>query len=728
MDPDRKGSEQGMDGGGEPRRGEPPPSVGAVGLSRGRRRYSAGEKLSMIRAQEESGQEMRAFCEARGLSTASLCKWRRQYAAEGEAGLASRRNPRNQGGRTRRCFTPEERLAAVLSYLKSGLTREVFCKRWGVSCNALRQWCRVHEQGGGKALAGKVWAGGSSGKRPASAEQAARPEKRPARRRLSSASEQAIVLAKREQPRAGLKRIRDVLWRFLGLSVSTGAVRRVLKEHGLHDPAPPRARRRKPAVRRFERARPGQLWQSDITSYVLARPGRRVYLTVFLDDHSRYIVGWRLLAHQRQELVLEALEEAILRYGKPVEVLTDQGPQYHSWRGRSAFRKRLDKLGIRQVLARTHHPQTVGKCERLWKTIGEELWERVRPDDLTEAQRRLSHWIAHYNFFRPHQGIGGVVPADRFFGAEDALRQTLRGELAEDELRLALGDPARQPVYLFGRIGGRSVSLRGEGGQLVLETDGEPVGTVPLAEVGMPSPTAEQTMEDSDGSGAHEQQRSGKRERGPRRQDGPQGPATGSQADGVSDDPAHAGAGAGAVGAGQRGAAPSCAPGLRGDPGSVAGQGAAPRDRRASGGDTAASVAALPAGDGGYARGTAQAAEEETLDDQPAAAARRGSGQAEEEGRAAAAGAVAGRGSDRALARAAGQPGPGVDGGEPIADTRPAGRQGSAPGQARSSATVGGKKGGERSHGRGLGRWVAGWLKRAGSDTESDDASRAGSP
>jgi transposase InsO family protein len=108
------------------------------------------------------------------------------------------------------------------------------------------------------------------------------------------------------------------------------------------------------------------LWQSDITSFHLARQSRRVYLTVFLDDCSRYVVGFALNMHQRQDLVVEALMSGIARFGKPREVLTDQGRQYFAWRGKSAFQKLLVNEGIQHVVARAHHPETVGKCERLW--------------------------------------------------------------------------------------------------------------------------------------------------------------------------------------------------------------------------------------------------------------------------------------------------------------------------------------------------------------------------
>lgn len=726
-------------GDGEPRRGESSPTGGGKALGRSSRRYSAGLKLALIRAYEASGQDMREFCTERGLSTASLCKWRRAYRQDGESALAPRNNPRNTKGQRGRLFTPQERLAAVEAWSRSELTQEVFCRRWGVSTSALRKWVAAHAAGGGQALSEGLW---SRSKRDAKEVTAAkRADSNPTGRtpRLPQSTEAAIVAAKTNNPSAGLKRIRQGLWRLFGVKVSTGGVRRVLKDHGLHDPIASRRRRGRPRPRRFERARPGQLWQTDITSYVLPRPGRRVYLTVFLDDHSRYIVSWRLLAHQRQELVLEALEEGLARYGKPTEILTDQGPQYHSWRGRSAFRKRLEKEGIAQVVARAHHPQTLGKCERLWKTIGEEFWSRVRPDELGDAQRRLGHWIAHYNFFRPHQGIGGVVPADRFFGAEDTLRATLASGLSADELGLALAEPEREPVYLFGRVGGRSVSLRGERGELVLATDGEPLARVPLERMGMASPQGAQAENsesalqeqcddgtDSDDNGGNQQQsHDGCRGRQDRWSSRPASPA-----DGDRQDAEDAGAGAGAVGVGHRGAAATCTSDSHGDPGDVAGQDRSSDGGRAAGGDAVAGVAAQQPGDGGYAGGPADATSPEAHHGAGGTATGARSGQATQADRAPGEGAVAGRGRDRAAARAARQPRSGDGQGGPDDARSPSGQNPASPSdRSQTRSAVRGKKDSPRQRRgrRWLGRWVGCWLKKAGSDTAGDDESRGGS-
>ena len=129
---------------------------------------------------------------------------------------------------------------------------------------------------------------------------------------------------KTRSPDFGLKKVRDFLRRFQGVKVSTGTVARTLDARAI-DRARPKKRRpkKRPQVRRFERARPGELWQSDITSFVLTRHSTLVCLTVFLDDFSRYVVSFALSTHQRQELVTEALMDGISRFNKPKEVLTD---------------------------------------------------------------------------------------------------------------------------------------------------------------------------------------------------------------------------------------------------------------------------------------------------------------------------------------------------------------------------------------------------------------------
>ncbi len=568
-------------GGAPGRRPGGPPEGGRAPGSSGRR-YSAAEKLAWIEAFEASRQGLVAFCRSNGLNTKSFCAWRRRLAHEGEAGLERQAPGAAKPGRKRRGklgvqireFTPEERRKAVETFQQSGLSQEVFARTWGVCSKTLARWLRRHAQEGPKGLEPRK-PGPRTAASPAGKPKGADPVRA------------AVVETKRNFPDFGLRKIAHFLGRFHALRVSPGTVRKTLREEGLPKaPSPPaRPKRGRPQVRRFERSLPGDLWQSDITSFLLARHHVRVYLTVFLDDFSRYVVSWSLQVHQRQDLVIEALYEGIGRFGKPKEVLTDQGRQYFAWRGKSDFQKRLEKEGIRHVVARAHHPQTVGKTERLWETIQRELWGRVQPQDVAEARERLGHFFAHYNHFRPHQGIDGMVPADRFFGAESTVRKTLEDAMARNELAIALGEPVRKPVFLVGQIGDEQVSLHGERGRLVIQTPSGERREWNSDDIGMASKrgnTSDESEVDPNGSndgGAEDAS-----------------DAEGPQARSLPHDAPTRAAGAGALGGGERGAASRGTPPVHGDPRVLAG-----KDQQGAGGNEARGTAAsnlpdVPAG------------------------------------------------------------------------------------------------------------------------------------
>ena len=196
---------------------------------------------------------------------------------------------------------------------------------------------------------------------------------------------------------------------------------------------------------------------------MLKRENRRVYLVVYLDDHSRFIVGYGVWASAGGALVREVLEAAIANFGAPEEVLTDNGPQYVTWRGTSAFAKLLERRGIRHLVARPRRPQTLGKTERFWGTLWRECVEAAVFLGLDDARRRVGHFIDHYNFQRPHQGIEGLVPADRFFAAAPQVRETLQARVAANAHDLAVQGTPRKSFYLTGRVGDTDLALHSEG-------------------------------------------------------------------------------------------------------------------------------------------------------------------------------------------------------------------------------------------------------------------------
>jgi transposase InsO family protein len=278
-----------------------------------------------------------------------------------------------------------------------------------------------------------------------------------------------------------------MLLRGPALPASPSAVARVLHEAGyeLEEVA---TRPHPDHVRSFERAKPNSLWQTDLFTFVLKRQNRRVFLVAFLDDHSRFVVAYGLHASQSSALVLEVLRVGLASHGTPQEILTDNGSQYVTWRGKSAFTKELEKRGIKQLVAAPRRPQTLGKIERFWGTLWKECIEAAVFLDMGDAQRRVGLFIDHYNFQRPHQGIDGLVPADRYFGAAAEVLQTLKKRVAANALELARHGVPKQPLYLTGQVGGQPVSIHAEGERVIVTG---PQGGRQEVDLAVPQPKSE---------------------------------------------------------------------------------------------------------------------------------------------------------------------------------------------------------------------------------------------
>jgi len=110
---------------------------------------------------------------------------------------------------------------------------------------------------------------------------------------------------------------------------------------------------------------------------------------------------------------------------------------------------------------------TLGKIERFWKTIYEEFLVRAQFVSFEEARERVRQWAQYYNHRRPHQGIGGLCPADRYFEIQAELRKTIEQGIADNVLEMALRGKPREPFYMVGRMEGQSVVLRAEKGSYV---------------------------------------------------------------------------------------------------------------------------------------------------------------------------------------------------------------------------------------------------------------------
>ena len=114
---------------------------------------------------------------------------------------------------------------------------------------------------------------------------------------------------------------------------------------------------------------------------------------------------------------------------------------------------------------------TLGKVERFWASMWQEFLVRAQFDSFESARERLKLWVKYYNHRRPHQGIGGLCPADRFFEIQGEVKKAIQAGIQENLLEMALRGQPKAPFYLIGRMEGQSVVLKAEKGKLKLSVD-----------------------------------------------------------------------------------------------------------------------------------------------------------------------------------------------------------------------------------------------------------------
>jgi transposase InsO family protein len=360
-----------------------------------------------------------------------------------------KRKPKKRVRRAAGPYPLAFRLKIVKLHLEDEYPAALVAQQFGISKYSVYKWCQSFRQFGEQGLIDESRKTGGS--------------------KMAGAVTTKIVDLKKENPGYGGRRISDILKRFFLINTSPSTVRRTLRDQGLNTSVKRKPKKNPAKPRFFERARPNQMWQSDILTFRMA--GKNAYLIGYLDDYSRYITGLGFYRSQTAENVIETYRRAVAEYGVPKEMLTDNGRQYTNWRGTTRFEKELIKDRVRHIRSRPHHPMTLGKIERFWKIILTEFLQRAQFTSYEDAAGRISFWTKYYNYKRPNQGIGGLCPADRFFEIDTALKQTLEQGVEENALELALRGKPRDPFYMVGRMGDQSVVIRAEKGQVKMLVD-----------------------------------------------------------------------------------------------------------------------------------------------------------------------------------------------------------------------------------------------------------------
>lgn len=213
--------------------------------------------------------------------------------------------------------------------------------------------------------------------------------------------------------RYGPLRVSHLLKRRHDVEISASTVHSILKRFGLN--------RRNFSVKtwkRFERGEPNQMWATDIKGgFRIKWEKKRLYLVPIIDDHSRFVLSCGLYLNMKSENINEQLVNTIKTYGPPREMLTDNGTQFIPTKDQTSkaeFGKILESFGVKHRRTGVLKPNTNGKVERFNRTLQDEFIRAEQITSIEDAHKKLREFIHYYNYERPHQGINGKTPAERY--------------------------------------------------------------------------------------------------------------------------------------------------------------------------------------------------------------------------------------------------------------------------------------------------------------------------
>lgn len=201
------------------------------------------------------------------------------------------------------------------------------------------------------------------------------------------------------------------------LPLSAKRVRRLMRKMGL-EAVYPKPNLSKPCklhlkylylLRGLRIDRPNQVWSTDIT-YIPMQRGF-MYLCAVIDWHSRYILSWKLSNTLFSDFCVEALEDAVKKYGRPEILNTDQGSQFSS----DTFTCAVSEKGIQLSMDGKGRATDNIAIERFWRSLKYENIYLHGYESSFDLYRGIKDYVYFYNEERKHQGLMEQTPSGVYF-------------------------------------------------------------------------------------------------------------------------------------------------------------------------------------------------------------------------------------------------------------------------------------------------------------------------
>jgi transposase InsO family protein len=137
-----------------------------------------------------------------------------------------------------------------------------------------------------------------------------------------------------------------------------------------------------------------------------------------VDDHSRFVIGLRILTETKAAPILRWLDECFELCGQPLQLMSDNGLSFVVWMPGmlTRFGKGLRELDIQHLRTQISSPWTNGKIEAFWGVLQQEVLDRQRFRSFDDAEAALAGFVDYYNYHRLSGVLGWLTPTERYHG------------------------------------------------------------------------------------------------------------------------------------------------------------------------------------------------------------------------------------------------------------------------------------------------------------------------
>lgn len=303
-----------------------------------------------------------------------------------------------------------ERHKFILTHEEGLFSMTELCQRFGISRKTGYKWLERYREGGADALHDRSCA----------------PKSCP--HRTPEPICQIVIEARRAHPRWGPRKLLDYLKpRHPDVTFpAPSTVGDILKQAGLIEPPRPRRRTKHPGASPIDATAPGEVWTADFKGEFRLGSGAYCYPLTIQDAYSRYLLACQAQPSTSYAAARPVFERRFREQGLPKVIRTDNGSPFASRAPGGLSRLSLwwTKLSIGHDRIEPGCPQQNGRHERMHRTLKAET---TRPPEgsFAEQQKRFDAFQDEYNQVRPHQALGGQVPALRYRRSDRPLPRRL---------------------------------------------------------------------------------------------------------------------------------------------------------------------------------------------------------------------------------------------------------------------------------------------------------------